>query len=276
MSALAPDPQWLTALAASADQAPLRPRVPLLWREHRIGSVEPDYFSHAGLQASSDLHELLRQELHAEGPVLRLMGDATQALAQIAQALHSAQVGRVVQHWRHEQLAVCNARGEQIASVERGVVRPLGIATRAVHLVGCVSDGRIWVQQRSFDKANDPGQWDTLMGGMVSAADTVDTALARETWEEAGIDLDAVADLRRGGQVALHKPSSDEADAGYVVEQVDWFHCTVPEGIRPVNQDGEVAQFLLLDPGELLSRLQRNEFTTEAALILVAALWSDP
>jgi len=28
----------------------------------------------------------------------------------------------------------------------------------------------IWVQQRALDKANDPGLWDTLMGGMVSAA----------------------------------------------------------------------------------------------------------
>jgi hypothetical protein len=86
------------------------------------------------------------------------------------------------------------------------------------------------VQQRALDKANDPGLWDTLMGGMVSAADTVATALARETWE------------------------------------------VVPEGLAPVNQDGEVAQFALLDRAELLHRLAQNQFTTEAALILVAAL----
>jgi len=42
---LAPDPQWLAALVASADQPPLRLRVPLLWGQHVIGSVEPDYLN---------------------------------------------------------------------------------------------------------------------------------------------------------------------------------------------------------------------------------------
>ena len=59
---------------------------------------------------------------------------------------------------------------------------------------------------------------------------------------------------------------------GYMVEGTDWYHCTVPDGVVPVNQDGEVAQFLLLTPSELVARLHRNEFTLEAALVLVAAL----
>ena len=33
-----------------------------------------------------------------------------------------------------------------------------------MHLVGETSDGHFWVQQRALNKANDPGQWDTLMG----------------------------------------------------------------------------------------------------------------
>jgi 8-oxo-dGTP pyrophosphatase MutT (NUDIX family) len=141
-----------------------------------------------------------------------------------------------------------------------------------VHLVGCSSDGRFWVQQRSLDKANDPGLWDTLMGGMVSAQDSLASALARETWEEAGLRMDTLTDLRRGGEVLLRKPSSDAADAGYVVERVDWYRCTVPDSVQPLNQDGEVAQFALLEMPDLIERLQRDEFTTEAALILECAL----
>ena len=272
MNALAPDPRWLAALTASADQLPARPRLSLVWGPHLIGSVEPDYFDQIAVQPSSNLREALQKEECSTGPQWRVLGDATRALETIAQALFAAGAGRVVQHWRQEQLAVCTVDGLQVATVERGVVRPLGIATRAVHLVGRAPDGRFWVQQRALDKANDPGQWDTLMGGMVAAADSVDSALARETWEEAGIRLDEVADLRAGGRVLMRKPSSDAADAGYVVEQVDWFHCTLPQSMRPLNQDGEVAQFLLLERRELLARLQRHEFTTEAALVLVAAL----
>jgi len=272
VTALRPDPQWRAALLARAAQPPLRPRQPLVWGPHVIGSVEPDFFSPVLLGPSAPAHEWLRSEPGDAGLQWLLQGDPTAALARLAQILAEAGVGRVVQHWRDEQLAVCDAQGRRIATVERGLVRPLGIATRAVHLVGQTLDGRFWVQQRALDKAFDPGLWDTLMGGMVSAADSIDSALRRETWEEAGIDLDAVENLRRGGSVAMHKPSSDGADAGYVVESVDWFHCTVPDSVQPLNQDGEVAQFLLLDRPELLARLQRDEFTTEAALVLLAAL----
>ena len=37
------------------------------------------------------------------------------------------------------------------------------------------------------------------------------------------------------------------AARGYVVEYIDWYRCVVPEGVVPVNQDGEVAQFRLMD-----------------------------
>ena len=35
-------------------------------------------------------------------------------------------------------------------------------------------------------KANDSGLWDTVMGGMVAAGETVESTLARETWEDYG------------------------------------------------------------------------------------------
>ncbi|MFZ4480407.1 MAG: NUDIX hydrolase [Rhodoferax sp.] len=274
MISLQPEPRWRAAVLARAEQPPLRPRQPLVWGPHVIGSVEDDLFDAILLAPTAPARRWLQAEPGHAGRQWRLQGDATQALQTIAACLFEAGVGRVVQHWRNERLAVHDAAGQTIATVERGVVRPLGIATRAVHLVGQAADGRFWVQQRALDKANEPGLWDTLMGGMVSAADSVESALARETWEEAGIRLDRVQDLRRGGVVTLRKPSSDSADPGYVVEQVDWFRCTVPDEVEPLNQDGEVAQFMLLEPAELIARMQRNEFTTEAALILLAALGS--
>ncbi len=272
MKALTLDPHWLAALSASAEQAPLRVRVPLLWREHCIGSVEPDFLRQIDWPGADNAPVPVQPDSVAGALVWRVTGEASHSLARIAQALHVARAGRVREHWRDEQLAVCDDHGTQVATVERGVVRPLGIATQAVHLVGCAPDGRVWVQQRALDKANDPGLWDTLMGGMVSAQDSVESALQRETWEEAGLKLERLVDLHRGGQVVLRKPSSDGADAGYVVERVDWYRCTVPDGVQPLNQDGEVAQFELLAPSALARRLERNEFTTEAALILLAAL----
>jgi 8-oxo-dGTP pyrophosphatase MutT (NUDIX family) len=281
------DGGWLAALRARADQPPLCPRAPLLAGGSVVGSILPDLLHKIGPQPTSHIHSLLLKEEflvsgHEPGLAWRIQGDVSTTLHLLAEAMRDANIGHVARYWRDEALAVNNAQGLRLGHVERGAVRTLGIATRAVHLVGWSPDGRIWVQQRALDKANDPGLWDTLMGGMVPAQDTVETALARETWEEAGLHLDALHAVQRGGTITVRRPTgepgddddsdSDDDGIGYMVEDTDWYHCTVPDGMVPVNQDGEVAQFLLLETDELMARLHRNEFTLEAALVLVAAL----
>ena len=244
---------------------------------HHAVQIKPDQRSFRRQTRNGVLDMLSKIEHSASGctsEAWRITGPVTHSLDHLARALRDARVGHVAHHWRNEALAVHSASGERLGEVERGAVRTLGITTRAVHLVGFAEDGRVWVQQRALSKANDPGLWDTLMGGMVSSADTVQTALARETWEEAGLQLDQLQAVHMGGSITIRRPTgeSDDEGVGYVVEDTDWFHCTVPNDVVPVNQDGEVAQFLLLEPGELVARLQRDEFTLEAALILAAAL----
>jgi 8-oxo-dGTP pyrophosphatase MutT (NUDIX family) len=262
---------WLAALRARADQPPLRPRVALWWGDSVIGSVEPSLFPDS----------LARRGIGDDGwvqPIARdgdegwlVNGDLTATLAQVALALRDAGAAHA---WRDEQLAVVDAGGTRLGTVERAVVRQLGIASFAVHLAGCSPDGRHWVQQRSLTKPNDPGLWDTLMGGMVPASDTVMQALERETWEEAGLKLDQLQGLQYGGSIPTRRPTGD-GRAGYVVEQIDWYRCVVPPGVVPINQDGEVAQFALMDTAEVRARLRCDEFTLEAALVLAAAGLSD-
>lgn len=269
MSSLRVDADWLRKLRAKAIQPPLRPRVPLWAGESVIGSVEPDFLRQIALQPLTDGHHPLLKVEHPDELGWRLMGDVTTSLNRVAAALREAGLAGA---WRNEQLVVSDQSGHRKGTVERAAVRPLGITTLAVHLVGQTPDGRFWVQQRAFDKANDPGQWDTLMGGMVSAADTVETALVRETWEEAGLHTADLRDMRYGGRLSTCRPCSDGKGAGYVSENIDWYGCTVPERLVPNNQDGEVEQFCLMDAGQLLNALQRDEFTTEAALILCDVL----
>ena len=277
MSASAPD--WLRALQAQAALPPLRPRVPLWAGAMLIGSVEPDFLDKIGALGSSGGHHLLSKMEHPEQPGTvsgwHLAGDVTTGLNLLASRLRQAGLAGA---WRNEQLAVCDMQckqgqqGQRVGTVERAAVRPLGIATQAVHLVGLTPDGRFWVQQRAFDKPNDPGQWDTLMGGMVSSLDTVEVALVRETWEEAGLTPQQLYSLTHGGVLSLRKPSADGNGAGYVVEHIDWYTCTVTEGAVPVNQDGEVAQFALMGAAQLLEAVQGGAFTLEASLILAAVM----
>ena len=259
------DAAWLSSLRAGAIVAPLRPRVPLWAGQSVIGSVEADFLHQKCLQPLiNGPHQLLKEE-HPATLGWHLMGDVSVSLNQLARVLFDAGLAGA---WRGEQLAVHDQFDHFKGTVERAAVRPLGIATIAVHLIGQAPDGRFWCQQRAFDKPNDPGLWDTLMGGMVSSADTIETALARETWEEAGLHMAILQGLRHGGRLSTRQPASDGGGAGYVVESIDWYACTVPEGVKPINQDGEVVQFALVDAPQLLEALKGGAFTLEAALIL--------
>jgi len=257
-----PAAAWRAALPARLHQAPLAPREPLWWGEATIGSIEPAVAQRLapGAPIAADLRD---------GVVgWRVTGPQLQAsLAALAEALRSA---GFVRAWRDELLAVTDDQGRELASVERGVVRLLGIPTHAVHLLGFAPDGRHWLQQRAFDKADDPGLWDTLVGGMVPAGESVLGALERETLEEAGLALAQLHALESGGQVVTRRPSAS-VPHGYVIERLDWYRCVVPENLAPENRDGEVAQFRLMEPGEVIERLERGELTLDAAAILLAA-----
>lgn len=261
------DPQWLAQLARRINQPPRLPRDPLLVGDSVIGSVVSDAFAAVIAQHDFALRHALRQSQTSKGKVWQIASPATQVLQDLAGLLRDAAYGRVAQEWRDEALAVHDQTGKPIALVERGAVRALGIACQGVHLLGYTPDEKIWIQQRAWNKSNDPGLWDTLMGGMVAAADTVERALARETQEEAGLALAQLSNLQRAKAFTLRMPAAEDQGLGYVVERIDWFEALVPDNLIPLNQDGEVAQFRLVKQVELTSMLHQQAFTAEAAMI---------
>jgi len=209
---LAAHPAWLAQLHAAARRPPAVPRVPLWWQQATIGSVVATL---ADLW-STDTGLLIPGE-RAGQHGYELRGELTSTLARLADVMRTSGVAHA---WRNEQLAVLDEGGQVLGSVERAVVRPLGIATRAVHLLAITPSGEHWVQQRAHDKPNDPGMWDTLMGGMVPATDTLEQALARETWEEAGLQLQQLESLTHGGRVLTTRPTGAHG-IGYIVEHID-------------------------------------------------------
>lgn len=257
---------WLKAAQDQVQLPPVRPRMPLRANGEVIGSVEAEFPLPFAGYGNTDGHSLL---LNSERSTWDIVGDVSAALAQLARALHGAGLSGT---WRNELLSVRNSQGHTVGAIERAAVRPLGIATQAVHLVGFTPSGKIWVQQRALDKANDPGLWDTLMGGMVSAQDSLEQALARETWEEAGLHMAQLTQIRHGGHIDFARPAHDGGGAGYLLERIDWYTATVPDQVMPVNQDGEVAQFACLPADGVLNLMGQGLFTIEAGLILAAAM----
>ena len=259
---------WLDKLRDGAQRPPLQPRMPLLWNGQVIGTVAQGFLESVGVDfLRGQRITFAYKKTPGVGEAWSFTApDASFGLNALAQLLRES--GRSGP-WRDEQIAVLTPQGQRVATVERGAVRVLGVATSAVHLIGLAPDGRMWVQQRSASKSHHPHQWDTLMGGMVAASETLQQALQRETWEEAGLDIQALHHLQHGGQVTLACPS-DEVPGGvaYMRERIDWFSATVPEGLEPHNQDGEVQQFACIDAATLLQWLAQERFTPEAALVL--------
>ena len=252
---------WLERARRAATAAPARPRVALVLgaddAAHVIGSIEPTVAE--AMRAAGLPLRAWESGYRVEGP-----GDA--ALAAIARWLHEE---RVVTHWRGERLDVVDAAGRGVGVVERAVVRVLGIATQAVHLVGFAEgEGAVWAQQRAFDKPTDPGRWDTLMGGQVTTGESIAMTLERETMEEAGLALADLRRLERAAPIAIRRPVAE----GYMIERIEVFRAVVPTGVEPANRDGEVERFECLDPATLVARLRADEFTLEATLILGAEL----
>ena len=251
-----PDTDWVRTLAAQATAPPVLARQAL-----KLGPAGPAIGSIEASLAGRMVADAL--PLRATPTGWQVAAEPVAGLAELARWLHTQGLaGR----WRNELLAVTDEADQPVAAIERAAVRPLGITTHAVHLVVRTPEGGVWVQQRALDKATDPGLWDTTMGGLRSAAESVQDTLARETWEEAGLRLVQLQVLMPRGRLTVRRPLQDPPQ-GYMVEHIDTFEAVLEGGVQPVNQDGEVACFECISVAELRQRLQLGHFTLEAALV---------
>lgn len=190
-----------------------------------------------------------------------------QTLGQLAKCLHlSGSLG----YWRDELIDVIDDANEVVAHIERATARRLGLLTRAVHLNAYTQEGKVWIAQRALTKAIDPGLWDTLVGGLVSADENLEQALVRETAEEAGLSLQQIVQRRFAGAAQVMRLLPE----GFQREWIDVVDCILPDGVVPANKDGEVAQIRQASRLEVLDGIAAGAFTVEAALALLISFIS--
>ena len=202
---------------------------------------------------------------------LRLVDDGLDVRARSALLFEAALRLRdagLVRGWRDEALAIRARRGEALlATIERAACRALGITTEAVHLNAFADDGTLFVARRSLHKTIDPGLWDNLVGGMVPADETLEQALEREAWEEAGLELDRL-EVHRGRSFQMRRPVPE----GYQSEWIHVYETTLPSETHCANQDGEVSAIERRPLGDVVDAIERSEFTLEAALVTLESL----
>ena len=185
----------------------------------------------------------------------------TALLATTASKLRDA---GMIRGWRDEALRVGDPA---VGTIERAACRPLGITTEAVHLNAYIGDDTLVVARRASHKQIDAGLWDNLVGGMISAGETLDQTLQREAWEEAGLRLDGVA-LTRGRHFQMHRPVPE----GLQSEVIHVYDVTLQSDIRLANQDGEVSAIERRTLDEAIEAIEREQFTLESALVTLESL----
>jgi 8-oxo-dGTP pyrophosphatase MutT (NUDIX family) len=257
--------RFLQTLLSRAAQAPHHGSLPLFIAGRRCGTLFPGAVSAIanvpGVELATNRADFGRH--HPTGETLNNL------LAEIAQALRQA--GKTP-GWRGELLDVVPDAPDSapIGAIERGTMRPLGLITQAVHLSGWSQDGKLWVARRSMTKATDPGMWDTLVGGLVSAGEPTDLALERESDEEAGLDL---ADIQNRSPLRKIARMQRQIPEGYQYEEVLTCECVLTGGTIPKNRDGEVMEIDCFAPPRVYEMLVAGNFTLEASIVLTEDLW---
>lgn len=182
-------------------------------------------------------------------------------LADAARRLRDA---GLITGWRDEALSVGNP---PLAQIERAACRPLGIATEAVHLNAYADADTLLVARRAAHKQIDPGLWDNLVGGMVPAGESLQQALQREAWEEAGLQLENVQ-VERGRSFHVRRLVTE----GLQSEIIHTFDTSLPPGLHPNNRDGEVDAIEQRKVEDVISAIERDEFTLESALVMLESI----
>ena len=174
----------------------------------------------------------------------------------------------LIRAWRDEPYPVFAPDGLQVlARIERASARFWGTLTLGAHANGYVAgaDGRpaaLWIAQRSFDKATDPGLFDNLIGGGVPAGQSPWWTLQREGWEEAGLDATLLRQARPGRVWRLER----DLPEGWQLEHLHVFDLHLPAGLVPQNQDREVHAFTLMPVPDALALARSGTMTVDASL----------
>jgi 8-oxo-dGTP pyrophosphatase MutT (NUDIX family) len=119
----------------------------------------------------------------------------------------------------------------------------------------------MWCGRRALNKSVDPGMLDNLAAGGLPAGESLFECGVREMAEEAGLS----ASLAESAMVWGSVETCRQVNEGWHHETLWVYNITLPDDLTPLNQDGEVSEFLRLSPSEVIHAIQEEFFTVDAA-----------
>lgn len=163
-----------------------------------------------------------------------------------------------------------------------------GFVSYKVKTVSCIlfdTKGRVILQKRSYSSHHGPGLYDKSVGGHVSAGETPDIAIVKESLEELGVVLTILSDLDKAVERIDIERVGVVEEFDYIEEfyskrelpDLSYFYQPVKEtvylGVYDGDirfEDGEVEDYMRIELSSLLRRVKHSpeEFTYDLIYVL--------
>jgi 8-oxo-dGTP pyrophosphatase MutT (NUDIX family) len=191
----------------------------------------------------------------------------SEALAQVSGALVAQ---GIISHAHGERYPVtCSGRETAIATIDRTAAPYFGVRAYGQHLNGYVREGdsiQLWIARRSADRRTYPNRLDNMVAGGLPHDLGLADNLRKECREEASLPAALAAAARPVGALSYCK----ETPVGLKPDTLYCYDLQLPPDFRPSNQDGEVAEFMLMPVAEVLNRVRdSDDFKLNCNLVLI-------
>lgn len=198
---------------------------------------------------------------------LRGFDERTDAVAGVMEAL--AGTGLVQAPLGELYPVTCGDREDALFIVDRGHVAYLGIPTFGQHLNGFVRRGdglHMWIGRRARDRHLFPGRLDQLVAGGLPHGIPLADNLAKECWEEAGIEPELALQAEFVGTLSYFAQTAKGAKP----DTLFCYDLELPDDFTPRCTDGEVEAFYLLPLDEVSEIVRSGDaFKPNCALVVI-------
>tara|TARA_R110000868_G_scaffold10900_5_gene52732 strand:- start:4101 stop:4955 length:855 start_codon:yes stop_codon:yes gene_type:complete len=185
---------------------------------------------------------------------------------------HLAETG-VITGWRDEPYPVGGKWGGPYAfEIERAAAAFLGCRAYGVHVNGFVrgdagaSDVNLWVATRAADRPVCPGELDNMIAGGQPVGLTLKENVVKEAGEEAGVPPALAGTAIPVGAITY----TMENALGLKPDMMFCWDLELPADFRPVNTDGEIAEFRLMPAAEVLHIVDTtDDFKFNCNLVII-------
>lgn len=230
-----------------------------------VGWLRHDFIEH--LRGFSGIFTMPEDGPIALAAALSTPAERTEAIAGICRSLAAE---GVLAAERGEMFPVAPRWGvAPLAEVDRRWVTHFGLPAYGVHLNGFVqtADGiKMWIARRAKGKMTYPGQLDNLVAGGQGVGLGLYENMVKEADEEAAIPSAIARHIRPVGTISYVM----ETEAGLKLDTMYNFDLELPAEFEPVNNDGEVDEFMLVPLAEVAAIVRETfDFKFNCNLVII-------